>query len=157
MKQTLLFLGILLLASAPALATTLLWMDVPELTRNSTSVVIGRITGQSLHADQPGLTLTRLQVDIRETLKGNLRGTAIINNPGFPGAPVFADGEEAVLFIHTRDGTHVLTGFQQGSFKIRTDPSGHKVIDRKIPSRKRSAVRTNSLDSLVSEIRAAAE
>ncbi len=161
MKRTLLVFGILAIAAAPALATTLLWMDVPDLTRSSTAVVIGRIIGQTLHADRPGATLTRLQVEITETLKGDLKGTVIINNPGFEGSPAFADGDEAVLFIYSRDGTNVLTGFQQGSFKILNDPSGSKVLDRKIPSRKesltRSLTRTNSLDSLVSEIRAAAE
>jgi len=163
MKQTLLVFGILALMAAPALATTLLWMDVPDLTRSSTAVVIGRVIGQTLHADKPGATLTRLQVEITETLKGDLEGTVIINNPGFEGSPAFADGDEAVLFIYTRDGTNVLTGFQQGSFKILTDTAGTKVLDRKIPSRERSLTqqrsltRTNSLDSLVSEIKAVVE
>jgi hypothetical protein len=85
-------------------------------------------------------------------------GEIVVNNPGFPGAPVFSQGDEVILFISTKNGTHVLTGFQQGSFKVVTDERGRKVLDHPIPS-KNKAVMTGpaTVEALVSEIKAAME
>ena len=71
--------------------------------------------------------------------------------------PVLADGDEAILFIYTRNDTHVLTGFQQGSFKVVRDGLGRKVTNRAIPSVQASITNTWTVDSLISEIMAAAE
>jgi hypothetical protein len=152
MRKAGLLVGLWLLTASPCLGTTLLWMDVQELTRKSTSVVMGRAVSQSLLASGPGVPLNRLSFQISRTLKGDLQGTILVNNPGFPGAPAFHEGEELILFIYTRNDTHVLTGFQQGSFKMVTDPSGNRVVDRAIPSRQRSLAGNRSVDALVSEI-----
>jgi len=150
--------GVWLLVASNAYATTLLWMDVRGLTKNSTSVVIGTALSQTHLADGPGVPLNRITFEISRTLKGNLEGTVVVNNPGFPGAPAFVEGDECILFIHTRDDIHVITGFQQGSFKISTDASGNRVLDRRIPSRRKSAAGGDrSVDRLVSEILDAAE
>ena len=138
-------------------ATTLLWMDVHELTRNSSSVVMGTVTSQQTLAGGPGVPLNRFAFEISRTLKGDLEGTILVNNPGYDGAPTFQVGDELILFVHTRDNTHVITGFRQGSFKIVTDPSGRKALDRGIPSRQRSIAGQESVDRLVSEILDAAE
>jgi hypothetical protein len=127
-------------------------MDVQELTTESTSVVMGRPVSQKLLTAGPGVSLNQVSFEISRTLKGDLEGTIVLNNPGFPGAPAFNEGEELILFIYTRNDTHVLTGFQQGSFKIITDPSGNRVLDRAIPSRQRSLAGHRSVDRLVSEI-----
>lgn len=159
MKRSLLIAGALLwlFAAAPGHATTLLWMDVPELTRHSSSVVLGTVVAQHTLAEQPGVSLNRVTVEIAETLKGGLQGTVVVENPGFTGAPAFQDGDELILFISTRDGTHVITGFQQGSFRIVTDPAGRKVLDREVPSRERSAAGVRSVEALLNEIRAAVQ
>jgi hypothetical protein len=159
MKKSLLIAGALLwlLAAAPGHATTLLWMDVPDLTRHSTSVVHGTVVAQHTLAEQPGVPLNQVTVEIEDTLKGELQGTVVVVNPGFAGAPAFQDGDELVLFISTRDGTHVITGFQQGSFRIVTDPAGRKVLDRAIPSRDKSLAGVRSVEALLNEIRSAVE
>jgi hypothetical protein len=147
-----LVVGLWLLTASPCLGTTLLWMDVQELTTKSTSVVMGRAISQQLLTAGPGVPLNQISFEISRTLKGDLQGTIVVNNPGFPGAPAFNEGEELILFIYTRNDTHVLTGFQQGSFKIVTDSSGKRVLDRGMPSRKKSVAGDRSVDSLVSEI-----
>lgn len=157
MKRVALTFGVLLLLTAPGFATSLLWMDLQDLTLNSTAVVRGRIVAQSNLTDEPGISLNRVTVEINETFKGKIKGTVVLQNPGFAGAPEFTDGDEVILFIHTRDGTHVLTGFHQGSFKVICDDLGQKVLDRGIPSRDKSLAGTHSVEALVSEILAAAE
>lgn len=146
-----------LLMAAPAFGTTLLWMDVQELTRNSTSVVMGTVVSQRHLTDGPGVPLNQLSFEISRTLKGNLEGIVVVNNPGFPGSPSFDDGDELILFIHTRNDTHVITGLQQGGFRIVTDPTGERVLDRAIPSRRKSIAGHRSVESLVSEILDAAQ
>jgi hypothetical protein len=127
-------------------------MDIRELTTESTSVVMGRAVSQRLLKAGPGVPLNQISFEISRTLKGDLEGTIVLNNPGFPGAPAFNEGEELILFIYTRNDIHVLTGFQQGSFRIVTDPSGNRVLDRTMPSRHRSLAGHRSVDRLVSEI-----
>lgn len=157
MRRAGLVAGLWLLIASPCLGTTLLWMDVQDLTTNSTSVVMGRAVSQRLLAAGPGVPLNQLTFEISRTLKGELQGTIVVNNPGFPGAPAFNEGEELILFIYTRKSTHVLTGFRQGSFKILTDPSGERVLDRSVPSRQKSIAGHRSVDELVSEILDAAQ
>lgn len=157
MRRAGLVVGLWLLTASPCLGTTLLWMDVQELTTKSTSVVMGRAISQRLLTAGPGVPLNQISFEISRTLKGDLQGTIVVNNPGFPGAPAFNEGEELILFIYTRNDTHVLTGFQQGSFRIVTDSSGNRVLDRAMPSRHGSLAGHRSVDSLVSEILDAAE
>jgi hypothetical protein len=153
MKKLLWILGALLLVSAPGYATTLLWMDVHELTRNSTAVVQGTVVAQRTLSEKPGTPLNQVTVEVGETLKGDLEGAVLVNNPGFAGAPSFLEGDELILFVSTRNGTHVITGFQQGTFKIVSNPAGEKVLDRGIPFRDKAMAGVRSLDVLLNEIR----
>ncbi|MGW8323298.1 MAG: hypothetical protein ACWGSD_17255 [Thermodesulfobacteriota bacterium] len=157
MRRAGLVVGLWLLTASLCLGTTLLWMDVQELTTKSTSVVMGRVISQRLLTAEPGVPLNQISFEISRTLKGDLQGTIVLNNPGFPGAPAFNEGEELILFIYTRNDTHVLTGFQQGSFKIVTDSSGNRVLDRRMPSRQQSLAGQRSVERLVSEILDAAK
>ena len=157
MRRAVLVVGLCLLTTSPCLGTTLLWMDVQELTTMSTSVVMGRAISQRLLSAGPGVPLNQISFEISRTLKGDLQGTIVVNNPGFPGAPAFNEGEELILFIYTRNDTHVLTGFQQGSFKIVTDSSGNRVLDRAMPSRQKSLAGHRSVDRFVAEILDAVE
>ncbi len=157
MRRAVLGVGLWLLVASPCLATTLLWMDVPQLTRHSTSVVVGRAVSQETLAAGPGVPLNRITFEISSSLKGDLRGTIVVNNPGFPGAPAFNEGDEAILFLYTREGTHVMTGLQQGTFKIVADPSGRRVLERAAPSLQKGAAGHRSVDRLVEEILDAAK
>lgn len=141
--------------ASAATATTLVPLDVRQLTKDSNSVVIGRVTAVAELSGEPGAPLGQITVAVDETLKGDLAGTIVVANPGFDGAPTFNVGDEAVLFIYTRDGTHVLTGFQQGRFGIVTDAKGARTLDRPIPSANKAAAGSRSVETLVSEVLAA--
>jgi len=157
MRKALRGLGVLLLLlAAPGYATTLLWMDVEDLTRHSTAVVRGTVVAQKTLSELPGVPLDQVTVEVGEALKGEPGGTLLVNNPGFSGAPVFQVGDELILFVSTRDGSSVITGFQQGSFKIVTDAAGRKVLDRGIPSRDKALSGDRSVDALVGQVRGAA-
>lgn len=145
-------LGLWLSMASPCLATTLAWMDVQALTESSTSVIMGHVVSQRHLTDGPGVSLNQITFAVSRTLKGTLQGSIVVNNPGFPGAPAFAEGDELILFVYTRDGTHVITGFQQGSFRIVSDASGRRVLDRAVPSRRRASAGYRSVERLVSEI-----
>ena len=77
--------GLWLLLASPCLATTLSWMDVQALTQHSSSVVMGRVVSQRVLKAEPGVPLTRVTFEISRSLKGDLQGTIVVNNPGFPG------------------------------------------------------------------------
>ena len=157
MKRAFFVFVLLLMPATSGYATTMLWMDVEDLTRNSTAVVMGRVVVQKVLDSEPGVPLEQVTVNIDRTLKGDLKETVVVNNPGFPDAPVFQDGDDVILFIYTREGIHVLTGFQQGSFRIVTDSTGEKVLNRKIPSKDLAIAGIRSVDTLVSEILAAVD
>jgi hypothetical protein len=80
------------------------------------------------------------------------------------GVPAFTVGQEAVLFVWTdKNGQHQVTGFEQGSFPVRTDPeTGAKVVERVV---RLGSVRTpnpaalpssRSLSQFVSQVRESA-
>jgi len=52
-----------------------------------------------------------------------------------PGAPHFKVGDEAVLFVWTDsvERRHQAIGFEQGVFRVRTDSSGAKFVNRNVP------------------------
>lgn len=145
----------LALCAATASATTLLPLDVRQLTQESNSVVIGRIAAVAELSGEPGVALQEVTVEVSETLKGDLAGTVVVSNPGFDGAPAFGPGDEAVLFIYSKDGVNVLTGLQQGRFGILTDAKGARTLDRPIPSRDKATAGSTSLEALVGEVLAA--
>lgn len=144
-----------LLLATPALATTLVPLDVGQLARYSSAVVIGKVSDVQVQSDKPGVALTRALVHVDQALRGSLAGDVEVLSPGFSGAPSFASGDELVLFITSRDGVNVLTGYAQGRFGILRDKNGNRVLDRALPTHDRSLAGSRSLDDLIRLVRAA--
>ncbi len=124
---------------APAGATTLLKMSMNDLIVQSSSIVRAKITGIRTGAVGKDI-FTYYQVQVSDTLKkgailpaefavpggvyGNLRQIAV-------GSPVFAEGQEYVLFLWTsRSGMTQIIGLTQGMFKLTQDSSGAAVLNR---------------------------
>jgi hypothetical protein len=127
-----------------ARATTLLRMDLDDLTSESQTVVYSKITGSRTEwSANHSVIFTVYTVEAVEYLKGQLGASFELRELGgerdglimkVPSVPVFTVGEEAVLFVWTDEqGRHQATGFEQGTLGVITDPAtGRKMVDRAI-------------------------
>jgi hypothetical protein len=113
-------------------AMTYVSADFPTLVRQAHAIAIGRVTSVQprWREGRRGIE-TALTFDVEQYLKGDLGETVTLTVPGgqmgryrtvMPGAPVFAEDEELVLFLAagTPSSAHVL-GLGQGVFRIMTD------------------------------------
>ena len=159
MKRTAILLVALLGGSFWAGATTLVRLDLDDLTGESSAVVYGKVTASRVEWNQARtLIYTVYTVEPTEYLKGRLGPMFELYEPGgtldgiqlsVGGVPSFSVGQEAVLFVWTdRQGQHQVTGFEQGAFPVRADPqTGLKVVDRAVrlgSARTASAVASSS-------------
>lgn len=136
--------AILFLWMPCASATTLLQMDLDDLTGESHTIVYGKIVASRVEWNRPRtLIFTVYTVEPFEYLKGPLGPVFELVEPGgeidglrlnVPGVPVFQAGEEAVLFVWTdSQGQHQVSGFEQGALGVRTDPQTHlKSVSRSL-------------------------
>jgi hypothetical protein len=113
-------------------ATTLVPLSFEQLVNESSVVVYGRVTDV-----QPQWTEDRrsiesvISVAIVKGMKGSARETISFTVPGgqvgrfvnvIPGAPVFAPGDAAVVFLTSRGPRlPVTTGFTQGVYRVQRD------------------------------------
>lgn len=122
-----------LLASS-ALATTLIAMDVPALTRTSDLVVRGTVVRVESRWTADGRRImTDNEILVGEVLKGSHAGKTIVAmQPGgtvgdvgqvVHGVATFALGDEVVVFLERRGDRATVVGFAQGRFFVdRTGP-----------------------------------
>ena len=133
----------LLFATAQfALATTLLRMDLDDLTAESHAIVYGKIVASRAEwNNNRSMIYTIYTVEATQYLKGSLGASFELQEPGgerdglmvrVPSVPVFRAGEEAVLFVWTDPkGRHQVIGFEQGAMEVRTNSeTGEKTVDR---------------------------
>lgn len=128
--------------SAPvAHATTVLKVDVPEMTRISEWVVRARVLAVEsvdLRASGDGL-YTDVSLAIDEVLRGTgapanytMRLMGGVGRDGMaltiPGMPRFAVGEEVVLFLERIANGHVPCGLGQGVWRVVRPPVGPAVV-----------------------------
>lgn len=113
-------------------ATTLVPLSFEQLVNESSVVVYGRVTDvrpqwtEDRHAIE-----SVVSVEIIKGMKGSARDTITFTVPGgqigrflnvIPGAPVFAAGDAAVLFLTARGPRMpVTTGFTQGIYRVQRD------------------------------------
>ena len=155
MKKITFVLFLLLAMGHGALATTLLRMDLDDLTADSHAVVYGKIVASRTEWDKNHTIIyTIYTVQPMDYLKGQLGPSFELQELGgerdglimkVPSVPVFNVGEEELLFVWTDDQSrHQVIGFEQGSLEVRTDPqTGLKTVDR--------AIRLGSAHSAVPE------
>ena len=121
----------LTLFGALARATTLARLSLENLAASADSVARLRCADAQAHWEN-GSIWTVTQFDVLETMKGNLPSQISVRLPGgrvghvttaVDGAPRFAAGEEAILFLErSRAGNLTVTGWVEGSFRISRDP-----------------------------------
>ena len=144
MQRTAVLFLALLGWSFSAGATTLVRLDLDDLTGESSAVVYGKIVASRAEWNQTRTMIyTVYTVAPVEYLKGRLGPTFELHEPGgtldglqmsIAGVPSFSVGQEAVLFVWTDPrGQHQVTGFEQGVFSVRADSqTGLQVVDRAV-------------------------
>jgi hypothetical protein len=142
MRKIISVLFALLAASVLGQATTLVRMNLDDLTAESQTVVYARIAASRTEwSDDHKVILTIYTVEPLEYLKGQLGTSFELRELGgekdglmmtVPAVPVFSVGQEEVLFVWTDpQGRHQAIGFEQGALEVRTDPAtGSKTVDR---------------------------
>lgn len=123
--------------SPPAHATTMLRVDVPEMTLASEWVVRARVLDvKSVDLGSEGRGIfTDVTLQIREVYRGiDVPTTYVLRLIGgrghgdialwIPGMPRFTRGEEVVLFLEATSLGHIPCGLGQGVWRLHTTPSG---------------------------------
>ncbi len=134
------------LGGGSARATVVPFMSVEDLARDATVIVLGTVEETRAHwSDDHRIILTTVTLSVERALKGGPRAAATLEVPGgrvgdqtlvASGAPVFARGERAVLFLAPAgDGSLpgsrplALVGWSQGRMPVRRDPaSGRDLV-----------------------------
>jgi hypothetical protein len=130
---------VMLGAALPALATTVLHQDLPQLTVAADAVVVGRVIGaQSRWTEDRRRIVTDVTVEVDEALKGAPGKTVIIRQPGgrvgdvgqrVDGIASFAPGEQVLVFLEARpDGAYLVQGMSQGKFRIERSKKGKAAL-----------------------------
>lgn len=105
----------------------------------SHEIVHGRILGERL-ADGAGFPSRIYDVQVLSAMKGLDRAQiqVVVGGADTPsgryiveGAPSFAAGDEAVLFLSTAPGSELygIMGLEQGTYRVRTRADGQRVVD----------------------------
>lgn len=144
MRKLLSCLLFVLLSATLARATTLVQMDLDDLTSQSQTVVYGKIVSSRTEWDRShSVIYTFYTVQPIQYLKGQLGSTFELQEMGgtldgltmkVPSAPEFKAGQEAVLFVWTDPlGRNLVIGMEQGAVGIETDPqTNRKFVNRTI-------------------------
>ncbi len=126
-------LAALLCTASASSATTLRKMDLPEIVALADRVVHARAVAGSVYWDEEGTRIyTDTTFEVLEEAKGQGPSALTVTLLGGridpiemreEGAPVFATGEEVVLFALQRpDGRNDLVGFSQGVLRVQPEP-----------------------------------
>lgn len=166
----------LLLACAAAQATTMLRMDLEQLTAAAGAVArVHCIESESRVEGGEIWTFTRF--DVLETLKGSLPPQVTVRLIGgragsvvsiVDGVPRFRPGEEAFLFLErTRAGDWSVTSWAQGTFRVRRgddrtervtqDTSGLSIFDPATRQFRPGGVRNLPVEEFRQRVREAVE
>lgn len=116
-------------------ATTLLRLDVEQLTQASDVVVRGTVKSVKSRWSADHLRiLTDVELSVAESLKGSAEQAIIVTQPGgvvgdigqrVSGLAAFTEGEEVVLFLTRRaQGRYDVAGMAQGKYRVERSADG---------------------------------
>jgi hypothetical protein len=115
-----------------AMATTVVRMELPQLVKNSDSIVQGRVEQVYVQWDAArGLAFTYVSVNVGDPMKGERKRSVLIRQLGgkvgsmnvtVSGMPRFSKGEEVIVFLKDqKDGTFQVLGMNQGKYEVADD------------------------------------
>jgi hypothetical protein len=127
------------LLASPADATVLAPVDLVQIATEASAIVHGRVAVVTSEWREDRRSIeTVVTIRAADYLKGNLGPMVSFKVPGgrmgpyrsiMPGAPVFLEGEEVVVFLSARGApAPYLTGFSQGVYHVVTDGSGRQAL-----------------------------
>lgn len=134
-----------LLLCVPASATSMLRVDLPELSRSADVIVHGTVRRlESRWSGDGRLIVTDVEIEVTEALKGQAGGTLVVTQPGghvgdigqrVSGLATFVPSEEVVVFLERRgDRAFRVSGMAQGKYKVlRSVGSQGKVEAMAVP------------------------
>ncbi len=143
-----LLLLLLLALAAPAAATTMVQLDLSELTWIADLVIEAEVVSDQVER-MPGQEYlqTATRVRVTRVIKGELEESALVDvvEPGgrlageethLPSAPTFAPQERVLLFLEERDGELSCIGLSQGKLTlIAEQDTGRDVVVKVSPPR----------------------
>jgi hypothetical protein len=165
--------------AANAVASMVVGMDLPELSRHSDAIVHGKVVkSQARWTKSRRRIVTEIEIEIVESLKGT-QSTRVVQivQPGGEvdnigqqviGLASFEAGEEVVVFLQRTGPTgFAVAGMAQGKFKVERSTDGKAafaspsstdglaLVDPVTRLEKPSSMRTLELSELKRQIRAA--
>lgn len=131
----------LTLVATPAMATTVMKVDVPTMTQTSEWVVRAHVTeirNLDLRHEGKGF-FTDVDLTITEVYRGQnvperytMRMIGGYGSDGLnlwiPGMPRFKMGQESVLFLERTSAGHIPCGLGQGVWRVRSDLKGNSWV-----------------------------
>ena len=115
--------------ASSASATVMTYQDVASLVEISDAVVHGEVIDQRTYFDkEQGFVVTDVTLKVTRSFLGKATGTVTFQQWGgeydgqhrrVPGDARFADGEEVVVFLHTKDGITSLSALGQAKFAVK--------------------------------------
>ena len=132
---------LVMLAAAPAAATTLVPMTDADLVRTSAVVVVGTVRRIETQALRSGRLVTEVTLDVEQAVKGRLASrSVVVTQPGgrvpgrlawIDGGPEFARGERMLVFLQrTRDGRLRTNGMALGAYRVGVDGLARRALPR---------------------------
>lgn len=133
-------LALSLLLAGTAHSTTLLALNVAQLTRNSSTVVRAKVlSSEARWTQDKARIITDTRLSVMETWKGTHQAEVLVMQPGgvvgdigqrVHGTAQFSVGEEVVLFLESRGERFLLTGMIQGKFVVEASSDGSTPVAR---------------------------
>jgi hypothetical protein len=141
--QTLLALLLVLFLTAVCQATTVERLNLDGLVKKANRIVVGKVRSSRTYWSNNGkLILTNYTIDVQETMKGQARSTVELTTIGgkigdvtlhVSGMPVFAKGEDAVVFVENTGAYSTVVGLGQGKFTVTNGEVSNSLADLEFP------------------------
>jgi hypothetical protein len=121
-------LGLILLFTVNAPATTVERLTLDGLVRKADSIIVGKVIGsRTFWSGNNSVILTAWSVEVLETIKGPVRRSIEVTTIGgtvgditlhVAGMPVFETGRNAVVFVEKSGAFSTVVGLGQGKFTV---------------------------------------
>lgn len=125
----LLTIASLFMFASSASATVMTYQDTADLVEISDAIVHGEVVDQRTYFDkQQGFVVTDVTLKVKHTFLGKATDTVTFQQWGgdydgqrrhIPGDATFTDGEEVVVFLHTKDGITSLSALGQAKYAVK--------------------------------------